>query len=357
MAEPIVSAALADSARDFTRGVDSALLVLRTASDPTRRSALDAEIERLRAEIRNLAPARGRGDSWCGYRRSLAAVAEAVGVVLKEDVSALLGEAMAIPRGYAGFQVPASLTVAETIAICAPPSAADGELQEARTAAQNVQDLVFCARSLSRVNAFVENWWSVALNEMQLAATIDRFVRHPGTAEFCAVHIVGERYPDRRLLLPTNTLPQWLLGANTLASLARVYQYPVAEVAAVNPGIDVDAVLPADTRVRMPDARWATMLAAFLAARVMAAPAFTPDDRGRLIASLAIPAAPNPTALDTVLTRLLIVLRPTLDEELTRLEQIIQQYPSVDGPATAAAAAGGRGLANTNVTGIRIPPF
>jgi hypothetical protein len=128
-----------------------------------------------------------------------------------------------------------------------------------------------------------------------------------------------------------------------------VYQCPLADIAAVNQGIDVMTALPNETRVRIPDPRWTTMLASFLASRVMVAPAFSAEDRRRLIASLAVPAASNPTALDTILARLLIVLAPEGDEELARLERIVQRYPGSEG-AAALASPHARGIIEPQAT-------
>jgi hypothetical protein len=153
-APPIVTMALAGGERDFTGTFSLTLLALRAAGQPEAALHLDAEQDRLVQAATQLEPQRGRGDSWGGYRRSLGAIAEARYLLLDQSVTAVVECARGLPPGYAGFQAPACLALAETLAIAgAPQATVDGVLHDARVAAQNVQDLVFCTRTLSRVDA------------------------------------------------------------------------------------------------------------------------------------------------------------------------------------------------------------
>src|SRR6266568_3263211 len=339
MVPPIVEAALAGAGRDFTRATHLTLLVLRAAVDTLSRAALEEEQRRLISEAQHLMPQRGRGDSWAEYRRSMGAIAEARQSVLDEDVFGLLQQALALPQAYAGFQAPACLTLAESLLLCdAPVDRIDRALADARSAAQNVQDLVFCARTVSRVTALTEWWRRPPPNDAQLVQLVDRFHANPRSMEFCTVHTIGETYPERRIVNTTSRLPVWLLSARTLTDLARVYQWPLADFLAVNSTYSADTDLASGTRVHVPDPKWSPMLAAYLAALVARAPALTQEGQERLILKLVARAAENATALDTVLARLLIVLKPTDGTSLAQLEHVLSKFS----PLTSAGAAGGQ---------------
>jgi len=297
---------IVQSARGARRGEAGSVAAFTTLRAQAR-TALDA-----------LANVRGRGDAWGDHRRTFAAFAEARTVLLGEDAHDDLAIALHLPVGYAGFQSPASLTLAEAAHVCGAPAALSIQaLTEARRAAHNVQDLVFCARTTSRVLAFTEDWWpSIGTPTVDLAATIARFVADPLAAEFTTVHRVGERFDDRQTVNPTSRIPAWLAGADTLEAIARVHQWPVPAFVTANraDGItDARARLPAGIRVRVPDRQWAPQLAAFFAARVVRATELADEERARLILSL-LPAALNDrTALDTVLARLCLVVETAED--------------------------------------------
>jgi len=251
------------------------------------------------------------------------AIAEARHLLLDQSVTALVELARTLPPGYAGFQAPACLALAETLAIVGVPRATiDGVLHDARVAAQNVQDLVFCTRTLSRVDALRVWWQELPPAPVALAEITRRFSKDPRTAEFAARHVVGETYPDRHTVNPTSRLPAWLLGARTLDDLARAYQWPLADFLALNPEVGGPEVVLADgTPVRVPDPRWAPLLASFFSARVLLTPEFDASERVRLILGLVPRAIMDRTALATVLARLLLALRPTDPKVLDRLER------------------------------------
>ena len=336
--------ALTGGGREFSGALGIALAGLRAAGDPELQQAFaSAEQEALDAlekfdDVANpgvMDPVRGKGDSWGDHRRTLAAFAETRCLVFGEIVHPLLQRALAIPPGYAGFQAPTSVTLAETMAICgAPPDWAKTALHDAQVAAHNVQDLVFCGRSVSRVQGIVQKWWpGTEQDELTIASVIDRFTRKPHAAEFAALQLVGEQYLERRVVNPTSRLPSWFVGARTLRELSLVYQWPLAEFVAVNPEIDsADTALTDGMRVRVPDPHWSAMLAAFLASRVLSSKAFKPLERARLILRLVPAAMTNPTALDTVLSRLLLSLPPT---ELSTITEIEATLKALDRKAAA----------------------
>jgi hypothetical protein len=256
---------------------------------------------------------------------TLAAMAEARRWVLKEDVRTLLDRAMKIPPGYAGFQAAACLTVAESLALCGQDARVGAALDEALRAAHNVQDLVFCARSVSRVHALRVHWWPTAKNdEVAIVDVIARFVRDPHAPEFAALHLVGEHYSDR---------VAGLMEACTLKELARAYQWPLADWMRCNPGIPVpDAELPKtdpkdpERGVRVPDPRFSALLAAYFASRVLASPALKPAERVSLILKLVPVAVTNRTALDTVLSRL-VLAAPVEAKALDEIDTALASYP------------------------------
>ncbi len=313
MAKPILAAALAGAGREFGSAGPITVVGCRAAVDPGARGLLEAMQTQALEALGGLARERGRGDSWGEHRRTLCALAEVRQLVLNEPAGALAEKAFKIPTGYAGFQAPANLLVAETLAICgAPPGIIDPVLRSVFGAAHNVQDLVFCARTVSRVHALVDIWWPLALKgDTWLPATMDRFIRDPQAMEFCAQHKVGETYAKRRVVNPTSRLPAWLLAARSLEALARAYQWRLPDWQRVNPEVGApDADLPDGSTVRVPDPRWAPLLASFFASRVLAAKAFTPAEKVRFVSRLVPVAVTNRTALDTLLARLILAARP-----------------------------------------------
>jgi hypothetical protein len=258
-------------------------------------------------------------------------------------VRPLLDRASTIPEGYAGFQVTACLTLAGTLALCGAAARVDGVLADARRAAVNVQDLVFCARSVSRVNAFAHQRWPAAKNDdIAVMGTVARFGRDPHGPEFMPLHRVGEKYFGRRAVNPTSRLPKWLLEARTLDDLAVAYQWPVGDWVKANPGIpSAKAGLPdsdagrMETYVRVPDPRFASMLAAWFAARLLASKVLKPGERVASILRLVPIAASDRTALDTVLARLLLALAPADPQTLDEIDAALASYPL---PTTADTA-------------------
>ncbi len=328
-AQTIIAAALAGSGREFGGAAMVAAAALRAVRDPARRAALDASTAQAVAATNGLAPLRGQGDSWGEHRRTLAAHAEAHHLLLKKNVQPLLERALAIAPGYAGFQAAACLTLAASLALCGMPAHVDDALRDAMQAAHNVQDLVFCARSVSRVHALTRDWWPAAKNDaIEIVAAVDRFVRDPHAPAFLPLHVVGEQYAHRQVVNPTSRLPTWLLDARTLDDLARTYQWPVGEWVKANPEIPAaDAPLADGEVVRVPDRRFAPHLADWLSARVLASPVLKPKERVAAILKLVPVAVADRTALDTVLSRLLLAIAPADPKVLDEIDAALVAYP------------------------------
>ena len=242
--------------------------------------------------------------------------------------------ALGLPFGFAGFQAPACLTLAESIAVAGPHRAADVDvtLDAAREAAHNVQDPVFCARTTSRCNAMREDWWGPPGNPLTLFDPLEeaeRLAVDPGAARYAPIHIVGEAYSERRETKERVKLPEWFRQATSLHALAeRVYQQPVTEFLRLNreDGIDEFADIPHGTRVRVPDARFRAHLAARCAAEILYREDLPDGDRLGALQLLVPVAAAQTTALDTVLARLVLLASPQTPPEIERLAGIEARY-------------------------------
>jgi hypothetical protein len=121
---------------------------------------------------------------------------------------------------------------------------------------------------------------------------------------------VGEQYAERspaELL----TIPDAMRQAATLTQIADdVYRLPVVTLCRLNPGIGPDNPLQPGTQIRVPERRFAPLMAARLAAEVLADTAIPKRDRNVLIRRLVPTAADDPTAMYTILSRLLLAAEP-----------------------------------------------
>ena len=109
--------------------------------------------------------------------------------------------------------------------------------------------------------------------------------------------------------------------ADNLARLAELYHRPLADLLRLNHehGWKAQTSLPKGTEVRIPDRGLAPLLAARFTAGVLVDTALDAVQRIEVIQSLVPVAAANPTALDTVLARLLLAARPS---DRTRLDAL-----------------------------------
>jgi hypothetical protein len=271
-----------------------------------------------------------RRDAWGYHLRRLAALGE-VGSRLpgrQLDASALLESAFQVPYGYAGFQAPACLALAEAVQVVDTTHARQWRigtaLDAAQQAAHNIQDATFCARTTARVNAMRQRWWGSppgqALNLRETATQLFAGLSGP---PFASLHRIGEAY-DQRAPARTLQLPPGFRDAVTLADLADAYKRPLGQFLGLNleHNWPTDLPLPLGTWVNVPDHGFAPLLAACLSAQVLADPALADDERVDTIRLLVPIAAGGATELDTVLSRLLLSARLVDEPALKELEQL-----------------------------------
>jgi hypothetical protein len=319
----VAASAMAGSTAEFQETLNIAILGLNVLSGkPGAEVALSTAIDKAINDVKSLIPQRGQADSWGFNKRRLAAFAQAAATVpgMEKIVSDLLSRAATLPYGFAGFQSPACLNLAESIQVCRPndlPGIA-AALRHALQAAHNIQDESFCARQTARVNAMQRRWWNPAMFDIVKSAS--DLVRQPSSEDFSTIHIVGESYNLRSP--QSNFISNDVRGARTLQQLALVYHHPVEEFLRVNgQRFGPSQPLNDGEPINVPDPGFATQLAARFAAQALAQPGIDPDDRVAIIRSLTPLASANATILDTVLARLLIAARPD-GSSLDLIEQL-----------------------------------
>ena len=338
LARTVLCAAFAGRGREFGGAAPIALATLRARQGgAAERLALDAQQAAALAATEGLNPLRGQGDAWGDHRRTLAAYAVARQLLFKDDVRPLLTQALALPPGYAGFQCTTCIDLAAALALCGMADRVAEALDEAERAAHNVQDLVFCARSLSRVQAMRHRWWPAAQDDaITVMATVGQLTADSQAVAFTTLHRVGETYGYRRVINPSSELPAWLLQARTLEALARVTQWRLGEWQRVNPLIQAaDTPLADGALVQAPDPRFAPHLAAWLAHRVLASAVLTPREQTQALLRLLPVAVSDRTELDAVIACLLLAAAPADDATLNDIEAALAAYPL---PVMAAAA-------------------
>lgn len=295
-------------------GVDFEEMLPLTAAaifDRVRAGGTRGTLDMFRAGALEAATAlqhqRGANDSWGNHRRRLTALME-LSHLLRGDapqVQMLLDRILALPDGFAGFQAPAWLRLADALRVCrigAGP-VLDRTLEAALTSAHHIQDYHFCARITARCNA-LRRWHGTVLSGAHLAATIARLARSPNDVEFAADHLVPEPYLHRHDE-PNLLSVAKARDAATLQDLVEVFQRSAVEFRRLNPQYGVSDVLADGTLVHVPDPGLAPLLAVHLSARAMADDAIA-EERVALVRTLVPVAALNPTTLDTVLSYLAI---------------------------------------------------
>jgi hypothetical protein len=263
----------------------------------------------------------------------------------------LLKGAAHLKRGFAGFQVPVYLMLAETFLICNPSRAqiVEAILDMALQAAHNVQDSSFCLRMTSRCNAMRQRWW-VAL---KLRQSVRLLVDNPRAPELAAQHRIGEDFQHRE---PASmALPDEVRRAATLAAIASIYHRPLAEIQRMNPSLDASQILAAGTFVNIPDPGFATWIAARLSAEVLVDKALTDQERAELMQLFVPIATPNPTVLDLVLARLLLLMRPLDAALLDALERAAGPRAIRSLAAFEAKPPSDFRMTNLNLHGYRPP--
>jgi hypothetical protein len=120
----MLTAALSGDSVEFEEGLPTAAMALRAqAQDAAARTALHEQAAGLIDAAMCLKPGREvqGSDIWAQHKRRMLASAQALGWLLGEEALAdqVLQEAMALAdSGFAGYQAPACLALAEAIAIC-----------------------------------------------------------------------------------------------------------------------------------------------------------------------------------------------------------------------------------------------
>jgi hypothetical protein len=140
-----------------------------------------------------------------GYHlRRLAALGEAYSRLpgRQADAAELLDRALNVPYGYAGFQAPACLTLAEALQMVDSTPSRHSQVESALDAAQrsahNIQDATFCARTTARVNAMRQRWWgSPPGQELTVREAARALCESSSGPRFAALHHVGEAYDQR----------------------------------------------------------------------------------------------------------------------------------------------------------------
>ena len=315
----ILSGAMAGSRLNFAEAVPLTILALDPNAVPGEFPDFDAAVADATGRAGLLVPGSDReGDAWSEHKRRLGALAEAAKRIKAQEPTArhLLDMAIQLPFGFAGFQAPGCLTLAESIQVVDATDLATVRiaLNQAETASHNIQDPLLCARVTARVAAMTRWWWPEAEGapSFDLEAVVTRMVENPETPEFNALHIVGESYRHRDTGPGSMPLPGTMRDARTLRDIARVHERTLSEVQRLNDasGWGVDDRLDDGTKVSIPDGELLPLIASRLSAACLAAPGLSAKARVRLLQLVAPAASRNVTTLDTVLARLLIAASP-----------------------------------------------
>ena len=155
-----MSAACSGGGRSFSGAARAALADVIDGAELQVAVDRTAQYARIASEKQSDRP--GDGDTWSELSRTFCALAEVKAVLLGEDTTELIRDALACHPGYAGFRAPACLTLAESIEICGvDPSLRERSLQQAHKAALSILNPRFCVQTLSRVSALDREWWSL----------------------------------------------------------------------------------------------------------------------------------------------------------------------------------------------------
>lgn len=331
--QTLITAALSGERLLFQEGLGYTLQVLAQLVSHANADPRPTELKDILAHAHRLDP-RER-DPWSLHKRRLAALAEACRLApdLLTHSEVLLHIVKLIDPGFAGFFTPACISLAETIATCRPNDRATFEhwLDQALSAAHNIQEPVFCAVNTARVNAMQRYWWAAERTAPPLDVAIRTLNHSPDGRIGAALHIVGEQYTRRAHGSDKHQIPRLMYNARSLNDLAEVYRQPVGELLRLNlpSGWGLDERLPVGAHIWIPDPGFPPLLAATLAAMTLVAPGMSTGQRVELLQLLVPVALPNPTVLDTVLARLLSVA-PSLDPAMLHTMTKTHEHYRVD---------------------------
>ena len=327
----LVTGAFAPSPIRFRESFRIAVLCrLDQAGVADGRAQFDRIVSETRAGAARIRETRWESDSWGNYSRRFSALAEAAAVALKDRslAEAFLNEAAMLPVGFAGYQAPTSLTLAEANKIIRPNDTVSrsAALTQARNSAHNVQDPGFCARTTARVNAMREVWWAQPLEN--LTGILDEFIRDPFERRFAPIHRIAEDFEARPKTEERIALDE-LRNARTLTDLAQnVFHLPVSAFERLNPGVPQE--IAAVDQIAVPDPKFAPLLAARFSAELVSRTDLSDDDRVSYLARLVPIALPNATTLDVVLARLTLAMTtaaPLMLSELLAVAPALEDYP------------------------------
>jgi hypothetical protein len=325
--------ALAGGSPEFTEAAAIALRARKASSDPAERARFVKDATDAAQAIDTLGPGRGSGDNLGVHKRRLGAYVEALSVALgAPEAETLIRRALGTPYGFAGFQSPACLTLADSIRISASAlgrsdldRARSEALNQARLATHNVSDPTLCARTTARCNAILERRWMARGGApLDLAEVVDRFVEDPRAPEFAALHFVGWPYQGRNERPEDQPLPGWARGARSLEELAGLYDLPLDDFRRLNPEIlDASAAPDDGLAVRVPDPAFSPLVAAHLSAELLVAGGPGAGEHRRRLQRLVPIVASHRTSLDAVLGRILLALDPTDTQAIAEAERIL----------------------------------
>jgi hypothetical protein len=327
----VISAALAPGGAEFTEALGIVLAGQKARlQGKDGRTYLETRLTYARNRASMLGEDRGFNDVTGAHKRRFTALALAYRLLPgeKNQVEDLLRQAYYLPRGYAGFMVPAWLNLAETIRITGyEPIPLAYALEQAEIAAHHIQNAGFCARTTARVRAIRHRWWDLPADQ-DLESLITNFVGNPFAVEFAPIHRIGEQYNYRTVTDAKDELPQTLRGARSLGQISWVMGFKPGALVKLNHkrGWDERGDLPTDADVSLPDPGFAPWLAARLAAEVAVRP-FPSRRKQALIQSLVPVAVSDRTALDTILARLVYAAAPG-DLEIVRASEIAMGGPA-----------------------------
>jgi hypothetical protein len=154
------------------------------------------------------------------------------------------------------------------------------------------------------------HWWKPEgpLAARDAAGLAEELPRAMGRPELAARHIIGEGFARRDRSPQAREIEGAILQARSPAALAQIFHLPIEELRALNPGLQADDGPLRQAHVLVPDVGLPPLIAAYLAAALLCAPR---SPTHLIAAQSLVPAAfLEPTALDTVLARLLMLAAP-----------------------------------------------
>jgi hypothetical protein len=285
--------------------------LLARSGEKSAKARFDQRRVEALTRAQSLRPERNQADTWGHHCRRLALLAETYATALGDTPTAaiLLQAAGLLPYGYAGFQAPASLTLAEATKVALGPEfVRDNALAQASGSALFVQEPPFAVVMTARVNAINKNWWQQPIPSVP--ALIENFTGQPHALEFTSLHLVRSHLVDRGP--DFLRFPEQMAYADTLEKIGQdVFRVAVSDLEALNPTFRRDDILLPGTPVNVPDPGITPLLAQRFAAEVLAQRHVLGSEAATLIGRLVPMALANESALHLVLARMLLAMAPT----------------------------------------------